>query len=156
MVFGRYIPHVVYFRLKNALPFFQCMMAREIWVIIQHYGAIPLQLPRQSDYSDARRGGRLGLTSFNCSWVFGPAPTEVVLSEVRQVWIWKVEHQVLGLANHSRGCYSWSKQGGRIGQLAIEAMEHERPKVYLGDLGVSKAIHLRLCAIGWTAHQVNL
>jgi hypothetical protein len=37
MVFGTYVPCIVYFELKNTPPFFQHMMAREFQMIIQQY-----------------------------------------------------------------------------------------------------------------------
>jgi len=36
-VFGTFIPRVVYFGLKNAPPFFQCMMAKEFAPLLQKY-----------------------------------------------------------------------------------------------------------------------
>jgi len=36
-VFGTYIPHVIYFGLKNAPPFFQRMMAKEFHPLMSQY-----------------------------------------------------------------------------------------------------------------------
>ena len=58
-VFGTYIPRVVYFRLKNAPPFFQRMMAKEFRTLMQKYE------PYLSNYLDdwivATPGGEDGL-----------------------------------------------------------------------------------------------
>jgi len=59
MVFGTYIPRVVYFGLKNAPPFFQCMMAQEFQLLMWQYE------PYLSNYLDdwiiAMPGGEEGL-----------------------------------------------------------------------------------------------
>lgn len=59
-MFGTYIPQVIYFGLKNAPPFFQCMMAREFQLLTCKYKAY------LSNYLDdwiiATPGGDEGLT----------------------------------------------------------------------------------------------